>query len=93
MPLLLMCGVHIAVCMALLVYVLCQPVHSCIEPSLHVVYPVYGDVFLFFFDKQLFVTCAAHVLAVDVSFYFLHVCTDEWLPCKKAQVVSPSYTQ
>ena len=28
-------GVHITVCMALLVCVLCQPVHSCIEPSLH----------------------------------------------------------
>ena len=27
--------VHITVCMALLVFVLCQPVHSCIEPSLH----------------------------------------------------------
>ena len=30
-----MYGVHITVCMALLVFVLCQPVHSCIEPSLH----------------------------------------------------------
>ena len=28
-------GVHITVCVALLVFVLCQPVHSCIEPSLH----------------------------------------------------------
>ena len=28
-------GVHITVCMVLLVFVLCQPVHSCIEPSLH----------------------------------------------------------
>ena len=28
-------GVHITVCMALLVFVFCQPVHSCIEPSLH----------------------------------------------------------
>ena len=27
--------VHITVCMALLICVLCQPVHSCIEPSLH----------------------------------------------------------
>ena len=26
---------HVTVCMALLVCVLCQPVHSCIEPSLH----------------------------------------------------------
>ena len=25
----------ITVCMARLVFVLCQPVHSCIEPSLH----------------------------------------------------------
>ena len=25
----------ITVCMAFLVFVLCQPVHSCIEPSLH----------------------------------------------------------
>ena len=28
-------GVHITVCMASLVFELCQPVHSCIEPSLH----------------------------------------------------------
>ena len=28
-------GVHITVYMALFVCVLCQPVHSCIEPSLH----------------------------------------------------------
>ena len=28
-------GVHITVCLALLVCVLCQPVHSCIERSLH----------------------------------------------------------
>ena len=28
-------GVHITVCMARLVFVLCHPEHSCIEPSLH----------------------------------------------------------
>ena len=28
-------GVHITVCMACLVCVLCQPVHSCIDPSIH----------------------------------------------------------
>ena len=86
MPLLLMHGVHITVSMELLVYVLCQPVHSCIELSLHLLdffkKPFYGDLFLFFFDKTI-VTCAAHTLAVDVS--FLHICTDEWFPCKKCK--------
>ena len=36
--------VHITVCMALLVFVLCQPVHSCIVPSIHGL-----DFFLVFF--------------------------------------------
>ena len=36
----------------LLVCVLCQPVHSCIEPSLHEV-DFFGDLFLSFFDLNL----------------------------------------
>ena len=47
---------HITVCIAHLVFVLCQPVHSCIEPSLwaRVLLEIfYGDLFLSFFDNSL----------------------------------------
>ena len=67
--------------MALLVYVLCQPVHSCVEPSLHQLDFLLEIFFMetFFFDKNLnnFVTQAAHTLAVDAL--SLHMCTN-WLP-------------
>ena len=91
-------GLHITVCMVLL-YVLCQPVHSSIEPSLYTSARFSFRDFImetFFFDKNLnnFVTQAAHTLAVDVL--SLHMCTN-WLPTastlfilflqKKAQAV------
>ena len=64
-------GVHITVCMTPLAYVLCQPVHSCIEPSLDQL-----DFFLEIFLWRL-VSRAAYALAVDAS--SSHVCIDEWL--------------
>ena len=100
------CGVHITVCMALLIFVLCQPVHSCIEPSIHGLdFIFYGDLFLFFFDKNLnLLRGAIHIIAIDTS--SAHVCCQmasnsqyalppqsSPLPCKKAQVVNPSYDQ
>ena len=70
--------------MALLVCVLCQPVHSCIEPSLHMLdfflEIFYEGLFLFFFDKNLLTIryVVPPTIAVDAS--FSHVRTDEWLP-------------
>ena len=95
---------HVTVCIALLVCVLCQSVHSCIETSLHEL-----DFFFEFFlwrlasDKINFfqiVARATHVLVVDAS--FAHVCTDKWhptastlcplsLPHNKAQVKRYTY--
>ena len=99
--------VHITVCMALLVCVLFQPVHSCIEPSLHGL-DLFLEIFLWrlnlFLDTLIILLLgAAHVIAVDES--SAHVmCIDEWrpttsilcplsLPRKKAQAVSLSYAQ
>ena len=64
-------GVHITVCVARLVFVLCQPEHSWIEPSLHgldfLLEIFYGELFLFFFDNNLLLRGTAHVIAVDAS--------------------------
>ena len=75
-------GVHITVCMALLVCVLCQPVHSCIEPSLHGV-DFFLEIFLWRFVSVLLIfnnlLCGtAHVIAVDVL--SAHACVDKWCP-------------
>ena len=65
-------------------FVLCQPVHSCIEPSLHGL-----DFFLEIFLETCFCSfliiifsnllCGtAHIIAVDAS--SAHMCIDEWCP-------------
>ena len=73
-------GVHITVCVARLVFVLCQPMHSCIEPSLHgldfFLEIFYGELFLFFFDNNLLLRGTAHIIAVDAS--SAHVSIDDW---------------
>ena len=95
--------------MALLVFVRCQPVHSCIEPSLHGL-DFFLEIFLWrldsaFFDTNLLTILlhgAAHVIPIDES--SVHMCIDKWpptarmlyplsLPCKRAQAISPSYAQ
>ena len=60
--------VHITVCMAHLVCVLCQPVHSCIEPSLHQL------------DFILEIFLWRHVSVINF-FQFItqcHSCTCDW---------------
>ena len=55
------CGVHITVCMAQLVFVLCQPVHSC-------GLDFFLEVFLWRLVSVLFwLCCTTHAIAVDVS--------------------------
>ena len=76
---------HITVCMAILVCVLCQPVHSCIKTSLHQL-DFFLKIFLWRLVSALFykinffqivTRCRppGHALAVDAS--FAHECTNE----------------
>ena len=90
--------------MALLVFVLCQPVHSCIEPSQHGL-DFFLEIFLWrlvsvflikYFNNLLCGT--AHVIAVDARVLTNGVqqpvrSSTLSLPHKKAQVVSPSCAQ
>ena len=100
-------GVHITVCMALLVCVLCQPVHSCIEPSLHGL-DFFLEIFLWRLVSVLFDTCNNLIFvthcrprncgwsARDVHWRMAST-TSTHCPLsllrKKAQAVSPSYAQ
>ena len=92
-------GVHITVCVALLAFVLCQPVHSLSHPYMGQISfkkSFNGDcTFLIKIFNFCYTVYTTHTIAVDVS--SSHVCIDEWLPtastlcplsllCKKAQV-------
>ena len=83
---------HHCMCMACLVFVLCQPVHSCIESFLHGL-----DFFLEIFLWRLvpvfiiFLRGTAHVIAVDAS--SMHVSalidTSEWRPTCSQYTLCP----
>ena len=79
-------GVHITVYMAcaVLVYVLCQPVHSCIEPSLHQLDFIdsflWRFVSIFFIEKYFNNLLCLLLTHLQLMCHPSHVCTDEWLP-------------
>ena len=68
-------GSHITVCMALLVYVLCQLVHSCIEPSLHQL-----DFCLEIFAETFWLKSFNNLLRVPPMHLMRHPCTCAPIP-------------
>ena len=85
---------HITLCMVLLVYVLRQPVHSCIEPSLHQL-DFFSEVFLwrlcfcsFLIDVFQFVM-RCHLHTCGWCIILAHVAVHRWM-ASNSQYTLPS---
>ena len=96
--------VHAYVCMALLVCILCQPVHSCIETSLHQQDLSFRNFLMETYFYSFLIKLNCYTCCPRPCVIYAHVRTDEWhsttstlcslsLLRKKVQAVSPSYAQ